>query len=47
MGREEGYSCMICGKGSNAYGFNVYNDTGYETYFYGKEHMPEVLEELE
>lgn len=62
MGREEGYPCMICGKGNNAHGFNIYqgnaehpskqnvedyiNRVGYETYFYGNEHLPELVEEI-
>lgn len=62
MGREEGYPCMICGKGNNAHGFNVYqghaenptkaeveayiDSKGYETYFYGSEHLPELVEEV-
>ena len=62
MGREEGYSCMICGKGNNAHGFNVYQgrlehptkaevqeriNEGYETFFYGTEHLPNIIEEIE
>lgn len=63
MGREDGYPCMVCGKGGHAYGFNVYqgdaesptkqevedyiSSKGYETFFYGKEHMPEVIREVE
>lgn len=62
MGREEGYPCMICGKGNNAHGFNVYqgesenpnkaqvedyiDNDGYETFFYGTEHLPEIIEEV-
>lgn len=64
IGREEGFQCMICGKGENAYCFNVFqgDDTnhnptrkevedyidsiGYETFAFGKEHLPKVLEEI-
>lgn len=63
MGREEGYPCMICGKGNNAHGFNVYqgneenptadevqnyiSNEGYETWFYGTEHLPELVAEIQ
>lgn len=62
MGREEGFDCIVCGKGDNAFGFNVYqgdlehptkkqvedyiDNIGYETFTFGKEHMPEVIEEI-
>lgn len=61
-GREEGYECSVCGKGSRAHGFNIYqgrkesptaeevrdyiSDVGYETWFYGTEHLPELIEEI-
>ncbi len=62
MGREQGYECMICGKGNNAHGFNIYQGSiknptkeevenhicniGYETWFYGNEHLPTMIEEI-
>lgn len=48
VGRQEGFECCICGKGNNAYTFNLWYDANgdYETWGFGKEHMPEILEEL-
>lgn len=62
MGHEEGFECIICDKGHNAWGFNVYqgrlehptkaevedyiSDVGYETFTFGKEHLPEMVEEI-
>lgn len=62
-GREAGYECMVCGKGSNAHGFNIYqgdlenptheqvqdyiSNIGYETWFYGTEHLPELIAEIQ
>lgn len=62
MGCEKGYPCMICGKGNNAKGFNVYqgdsenptkaevedyiSNKGYETFFYGNEHLPTLIKEI-
>ena len=46
-GREEGYGCMVCNHGHNAYGFNRYYDVDqYETWFYGKEHLPKIIKDL-
>ena len=47
-GREEGFECDICGHGNNAYCFNRYYDDngGYETFCYGKEHLPRILKDL-
>ena len=50
MGREEHFECMVCGKGNNAYCFNVfdtleeYNNCSYETFSFGKEHLPKLEE---
>ena len=50
MGREEGYSCCVCGKGKNTYCFNVFNTLVeykkdmYETFSFGKEHLPKLIE---
>ena len=46
IGRQEGFECVVCGKGSNAYTFNIWHskDGDYETWGYGKEHMPKILE---
>lgn len=47
MGRQPGFECIVCGKGSNAYTFNIWNsETDYETWGYGKEHLPEIIEDL-
>lgn len=47
-GREPGFECCVCGKGSNAYAFNIWYDPegGYETWGYGREHMPKIIEDL-
>ena len=46
-GREEGFECLVCGKGNNAYCFNRYYDQDqYETFSYGKEHMPKIIKDL-
>ena len=43
---------MVWQKGNSAYGFNIYysdkanNVLGYETFFYGKEHLPQKIEEM-
>ena len=48
VGRQQGFECVVCGKGGSAYTFNLwYSENGdYETWGYGKEHMPEILEEV-
>ena len=47
IGREDGFECCVCGKGHRAYAFNIwYSEDGYETWAYGKEHMPKILEDL-
>ena len=47
MGREKGYECCVCNKGSNAHGFNIfYDEDGWETWCYGNEHMPEIIKDL-
>ena len=49
MGRQKGFECCVCDKGCNAYTFNIYhsgNESDYETWGYGKEHMPEIIEDL-
>lgn len=47
VGRQKGFECCVCGKGSNAYTFNIWNsETDYETWGYGKEHLPKILEDL-
>lgn len=47
VGRQSGFECCICGKGSNAYTFNIWsNDCNYETWGYGKEHLPKIIEEV-
>ena len=50
MGREKHFECIVCEKGNNAYCFNVfkslesYERGNYETYSFGKEHLPELTE---
>lgn len=48
MGKQEGFECCVCGKGHNAYTFNIWyaaGDFNYETWGYGKEHL-DVIEDL-
>lgn len=47
-GREAGFECCVCGKGCNAYAFNIWydKDGGYETWAYGREHLPTILEQV-
>ena len=56
MGRQRGFECSICGKGCNAYTFNIlhgnsydesiqsYNDGDYETWGYGPTHIEEAVQ---
>ena len=52
MGQEKGFECCVCCKGNNAHCFNVFSNLGeydncsYETWGYGREHMPKILKEL-
>lgn len=52
LGRSNGFGCCVCGKGTNAYIFNVwyakedFSIMNYETWGYGKEHLPEIIEDL-
>lgn len=52
MGQEKGFECSVCCKGNNAHCFNIfdniekYDDCVYETWPYGREHMPKIIEEL-
>ena len=47
IGRQSGFECVVCGKGSNAYTFNIWNSSiDYETWGYGKEHFPTIIEDL-
>ena len=48
VGRQEGFECCVCQKGNNAYCFNIWYDEngGYETWGYGREHLPEIIEDL-
>lgn len=48
IGTENGFECCVCGKGCKAKCFNIwYNkEGGYETWGYGPNHMPEILEDL-
>lgn len=46
-GRQKGFECCVCGKGVNAYTFNIWNSPNdYETWGYGKEHLPVIIEDL-
>ena len=43
-GREEGFECMVCNHGRNAYCVNrYYAPDQYETWCWGKEHMPRII----
>lgn len=47
MGTENDFECCVCGKGHKAHCFNIhYNENDYETWGYGREHLPELLEDL-
>lgn len=47
VGRQNGFECCVCGKGCNAYTFNIwYSSHDYETWGYGKEHLPTIAEDL-
>lgn len=47
VGRQKGFECCICGKGCNAYTFNIWNsETDYETWGYGSEHLPIMVKDL-
>lgn len=49
LGRQGGFECCVCGKGNNAYTFNIWHSTqgcDYETWGYGKEHLPKLIEDL-
>lgn len=47
VGRQRGFYCCVCEKGNNVHTFNSwYSIDGYETYGFGQEHMPEILEEI-
>lgn len=48
IGRQSGFECCVCGKGCNAYTFNIWydKDGGYETWGYGADHLPELIEDL-
>ena len=49
IGRQEGFECCVCGKGNKAYCFNIWydvNNLDYETWGYGKEHLPLIIEDL-
>lgn len=45
-GTEGGFECCVCGKGCKAHTFNVWYGDNYETWGYGKEHLPEIVEDL-
>lgn len=48
VGNDEGFECVVCGKGCKAKCFNIWydEDSGYETWGYGPNHMPRILEEV-
>lgn len=47
VGRQRGFECCVCGKGSNAYTFNIWHSyTDYETWGFGKEHLPNIIKDL-
>ena len=50
MGNSQGFSCCVCDKGCKAHEFNIWHcvdgNEDYETWAFGKEHMPEIIEDL-
>lgn len=52
MGQERGFECCVCCKGNNAHCFNIFNNLDeydnctYQTWPYGREHMPKIIKEL-
>ena len=48
VGTEQGFPCCVCDKGCRAKVFNVWYDKegGYESWGFGPNHMPELLEDL-
>lgn len=45
-GREDGYSCCVCGRGHKAYQFNFfYAKDQWETLAYGSEHL-NIIEDI-
>ena len=46
-GNDQGFECCVCGKGCKARTFNIWNsEDDWETWGYGRDHMPEILEDL-
>lgn len=55
-GRQKGFECCVCGKGCNAFTFNIYhadtleelpfaiNAMDYETWGYGADHLEQAVE---
>ena len=54
MGRQKGFECLICGKGCNAFTFNIIHattyeealerrDYDYETWGFGREHIEDAV----
>ena len=55
MGRQAGFECCVCGKGCNAFTFNIlhgktyddavnnYNRGDYETWGFGRNHIDEYV----
>ena len=44
-----GFECIVCGRGCRAHQFNLYhtnNEGDYETFSYGNDHMPTIIEDL-
>lgn len=54
MGRQKGFECCVCGKGCNAYTFNIlhgntaeeaimnYENGDYETWGFGEDHLDHI-----
>lgn len=45
-GDEQGFECCVCGKGCKAKTFNIWYGADYETWGYGPNHMPQIIEDL-
>ena len=45
---DDGFECVVCGRGGRCRTFNLWYDTrgDYETWGFGPAHFPEILEDL-
>lgn len=46
-GTDQGFPCCVCDKGCKAHTFNIwYNEYGWETWGFGRNHLPQIIEDL-